>query len=576
MPSTSEQTVPRCLLCGMHCPIGAEADALGHVRTVFPRDLGFEAGACVLGLTAARLSGAEDRLFRASVGDERCSARAATEALAGRLRAADPERVAAIVDLNRPLEGIAAAAALRDAALAGARLAAFVPPQDGPLLSAGVGGCPPFEKIGGCDLIVTIGDVCSSHPAVARRLRDAQRADRRHRWIALDAAPGRSTRSADQFTLAPPGAVAGMAAALAVACGAQEVGKALGGLDADGICGRARLDAEAVRRVAGALGRAERPAVVVSCSPGRFAHPAAVVAAARELARAAEAGFYALAVCTSALALPALAERLLLQPMAEVLGAIDEGGVDVLLVVGFDPSSVYPTRIRRTWRERCEAIAWAGGLGCAFAEAADVVLPLAFAWEEDGTVVGPQGGPEAHPAWMPAPEGVLTAEGLMRELARQMAAPIQPLADLSDLRAGGEEPPLAELLSEDALDVAAPAEGRVTVLGATEPQGYTGGLSSGGARWQRRIAGEERALCTGGAAGGLEVAQSGAIRLGAEGAVAVPARVAGASPDERAWQGAAVAVPTHWAAARELLKWRADGKTGPIPVPTQREASRSE
>jgi len=41
MPSRSDDGVPRCLLCSMDCPIGAQDDGLGHVSTVFPAELGF-------------------------------------------------------------------------------------------------------------------------------------------------------------------------------------------------------------------------------------------------------------------------------------------------------------------------------------------------------------------------------------------------------------------------------------------------------------------------------------------------------------------------------------------------------
>src|SRR3990172_3831852 len=109
MPSQRESECSRCLMCSMHCPIGVEQDELGHLNAVFPRDYGIEQGACVLGLTSGALLRSEDRIYRAQRGGEEVSLEEAVGHLASRLREVDPKRVAFLVDINRPLEAMAAA-----------------------------------------------------------------------------------------------------------------------------------------------------------------------------------------------------------------------------------------------------------------------------------------------------------------------------------------------------------------------------------------------------------------------------------------------------------------------------------
>jgi len=128
MSSQLEKQLPRCLLCSMLCPIGAEMDEHRRVRSLFPADLGVEQGACVLGLTAARLLRANERIYGATCEGEPFSLAGALEKLAGRLAQFEHDQVAFLVDANRPLEGLEAVFALRSAAAPTARVAPVVPP----------------------------------------------------------------------------------------------------------------------------------------------------------------------------------------------------------------------------------------------------------------------------------------------------------------------------------------------------------------------------------------------------------------------------------------------------------------
>ena len=389
-------------------------------------------------------------------------------------------------------------------------------------MTAGIGALPPFDDLDACDLVITVGDVCSTHPAIAWRLRAMQRAERGHRWISIDTAPGRSSRAADSSVLVGPNEVARMIASLAQ----------------DG----APADAE----VAHALRQAERPGLVISCSPGRFGAPASVLSSARDLATARGARLWALPSCTNALAVPALKQELGLQDMADILQAIESGQVEALLVVGLDPSSALPTATWQHWTASCRTVAWAGSLDCRFADSADVVIPLALPWEESGTVMDAQGILQAVPAWQDPPPGVLSAVELAAALAEEAGVPMPSLPSLDSIGAaitGAVRVPQAAITE--------PSEGQAILVGAPEPHSYTGGLSLADGRWQLREASAERALCSAAAWPAGDATREGIIAIGEGPGHAVAARTA----ERDGWQAPVVAMPDHWPALRNLLSW---------------------
>jgi len=563
MPSVSEQTLPRCVLCGVHCPIGARLDAFGRAHTVYPADLGVTHGACVLALTAVRMFSAANRVFSPQAGPSlrpspngggrrvgEAAVEAALDDLARRLSSVPPDQVALCVDINRPLEGIAAAAALRDQALPGAQVSAFVPPQDWPFAATGLGAGPSHSEIAGCDLVLAVGDVFSSHPAMAGFVRDMQQARRQNRLISLDSAPGRTSRGADQAILLTPDRIAPFLCALAVAAGAGEVKSALGGLGAAEVCERAQLDAAAVDNLKKALTDAKSPGILVAANLGRYTNSTAVLSAACQLAQVCGGRLWPLPLGTNSAALGALNQALALQSTAATFDAIDSGQTKVLLVVGFDPASVFPPRMWSHWNRRCGTIAWAASLESDFADQARIVLPLALGWEESGHKLSPEGAAEPFAAWLPAPRGVLTVEDLMQGLAGRLGASALTIADMSKISAlpAGSVSASAHI-SRDVVEVRRPPVAPAAwLVGAHEPHGYTGGLSTDGLDWQRRLESTVRF-------GGATVA-------GGESRAQVPA-----GGVQSAGGATVVSLPAHWPQLRELVEWAAPHAHGPVANP---------
>ncbi|KPK61957.1 MAG: hypothetical protein AMK73_07210, partial [Planctomycetes bacterium SM23_32] len=399
MPSRSDDGVPRCLLCSMDCPIGAQDDGLGHVSTVFPAELGFDQGACVRGLTAAWVLQAPDRLLVGRMGEEEGAADAVLRDVVRAASRYGGSQTAVLVDVSRPIEGVLATAALcREG---GVRLAVWAPPADLPLVKAGLTACPPFGEIADCDLVLAVGDPFSTHPVVAASVRDMQFGARGRRLVSVDTAVGRTGRAADERVAVGPMKLAGFVAALAVECGAQAVASALGGRSGREICAALDIPFERVAGLAARLKGTDKVGVILSNSLGRYSAPTAVAAAVKELSAALGARLWPLLIATNSALLPRLRRRFGATDTEDLIRAAEGGELKVLCVIGCDPSSVLPQRLWRPLVEKPELVFWAGSLRCAFGDAADAVVPLTLPWQEEGTVLSSSGEPARFVAWLP-------------------------------------------------------------------------------------------------------------------------------------------------------------------------------
>jgi hypothetical protein len=544
----------------MNCPIGAQDDGLGHVDTVYPADLGAGKGACVRGLTAARLLHAAERIFTGRKGHETKPVDEVLQDVILSGMRVSPSMVAVLADLTRPLEGALAAAALCEAG--GVRFAAFVPPEDTALVKAGLTKCPPFPAIADCNLLLAIGDPFSTHPAVVTYVRDMQFGGRGNKLISLDTAWGRTSAGANESITVGPLKLAAFIAAVAVECGAARVAECLGGKGVDQICSAAGIPAGNVRRLAAQLKEAKSLGILLSHPVGRYAAGAAAAAAVGEMAQALKARVWPLLVSTNSAALPHLKQRFGAAELSDVLRDAEAGRLQAILVLGADLSAVLPEKLWRALADGRELTCWAGSLQSPFAEAVDAVVPLALPWEEEGTVLSPGGEPVRFVPWMPKPATVLTARELALRLFAYAGGGVLHVPGVAELMATPVPAPvLGDLIGPSVLNAAQPGAGQAVMVGAPEPQGYTGGLSLAEVSWQRRLAGEEKGKLSADLAAQLGLAEPGLVSLrnGMETTVLCAAAGGG--------EGRVVALPSHWRSLRELLQWRgADGAVEPAPA----------
>jgi len=540
MSSEVAPPLSTCGLCSVNCRIGAQVDERGQVRTVFPRDLGLDRGACVLGVTAGKLLRSANRIHKASIRGADVSVTEAATRVWHALEHHSAARTVFVLDVARPLEGIAAAAALGHG-----RLALFVPPEDEPFARAGVGPRPAIEELADCDMVLTIADPFSTHPPTSRYIRDMRENARGNRFIAVDTAPSRCGRSADRAIALHPHALAGFLCAMAIECGCPELQEALGGVGAEELCERLGLPILMVRDCVTELREAKAPAIVMANRCGQYAHADAAVLAAARLAGCVDAKFFPMTVAGNSLLAPALAHRFEAVTMASLLTSIDAGQVGALVLVGVDPTAICPERIWRALRDKVEFLACAGPLHTAFARTADVSLPLALPWEESGSLFGADGAIEPCNAWLPPPAGVPTTVELMAMLAAPNAS--EPQA-LDGLKCGGGEP---ASVTDEVLRLPQTEDGQMVLSAMAEPYGYTGALCIDAAHWQARMGAQERVSVPAAVAEALELHDGDLVALGrADVTATLPCTVRGESGS----------LPAHRRELRELLDWRVDAE----------------
>jgi hypothetical protein len=348
---------------------------------------------------------------------------------------------------------------------------------------------------------------------------------------------------------------------VAVECGADGVEEALGGMTARQICDELELDPGQVGETAEALKQAKSAGILVSNAPGRCGRPDAVVGALRELSATLECGIWPLLTSTNSALLPWLRAELAAGTPGGLLRDAGSDPLALLLVVGCDPTNMLPERL---WRRLCDdsrVVCWATSLEGPFADAVDVVLPLALPWEEEGTVLAPSGEPVDCPAWLPRAERLPD----VAELAAHIAA----AADLevesaripeAGVRTAGQQAEIGDLIGREILEVTQPGDGEAVLVSSPEPQGSTGAIPLTDATWQRRLVGEESSYLDAELARRRGLPQDGVVRLSNEVEFVVPYRAKEGMPGT-------VALPAHWGATRELLHWRTgNGEIEPAPA----------
>jgi len=538
--------LPTCSLCSVNCAVSAQIDSQGRVQTVFPRDMGLDQGACTLGVTAGKLLRSEHRAHKARLRGADVSVPAGITHVRQRIADLSPSRVAFVLDVGRPLEGIATAAALEHG-----RLALFVPPADEPFAWTGVGPRPAIQELSDCDMVLTIGDPFSTHPPLARHIRDMRGRARNNRFIAVDTAPSRCGRSADRGFALHPHALAGFLCALAIECGCPEMKEALGGVTAEDICNRLGLNPLLVQNRVAELREAKTPAIVMANRCGQYAHADAAVLAASCLAECVGAKFFPMTVSGNSLLAPALAHRFNAVTMASLLGTINAGDISALVVVGVDLAAVYPERICRELREKVEFMACATPMQTAFARTADVALPLALPWEESGSLLGAGGAIDATEAWIAPPPGVPTAVELLSQLGESPVANVQAV---DGLHCGeGEPATIASCITDELLHLPETQAGQTVLGAAAEPYGYTGALRVSDGHWQARMSAQENVAVPIDVAEALDLHDGDFVTLARDGMATTRHWAV-----RRASYGESASLPAHRHDLRELLDWRVD------------------
>lgn len=400
----------RCLFCSSACPVAVERYGPDAFRPAYAGD-GDSCGLCPRGHMIAELVDHPRRLVQPTPSD-------ATEQLAHRLTGS---RVAVIVDGHYPCQGQVAAAELTKALGNGSRCCIFIPPCDEEALrglDASGAKSSPYTAIEEADALLIFGDPFTAQPVISRHVMQARRANRRMTLAVVDSGPSMTAEFATHAVQCVPDQQQWILAFLARRLGAlPQAGQngAPSEHDIDNAMTTLGIDVALLERIAGALGKAKRPVIILSPRPSRCNHWREVAWLAGSVAQAGKAGVVLLTACGNARGAYQVARQTGAVSLADLLGSDD--AYDGVLVVGCDLAASLGDDLTKTLIGRGKWLAVASSLPHTLTEKADLVLPLAFPFEEVGTIIS-NDQPEPVSSVFEPPAGVPTLVGLIDRLAR--------------------------------------------------------------------------------------------------------------------------------------------------------------
>jgi len=545
----------------MCCNVGIEL--LEHGAR--PGYEGDDARRCARGHYLAELLGLPVRLNDAIVRDDgKTRITDIGEALgicAAKAKDVQAGEAAILIDGNMRCEDIRAAAALAEACFDVKNAAVFLPPADEALLDgmSSVGFEPVnLEGLSQASIVLMIGDGFATHPMIGRPVLDARNAARENKLIVVDCLRGKSSKFArDVVTVAPGGEAAFMAAVAKSLPEAADVLKdRLGDEDVAALAEKAGVSEDDVKGVAEALKGAKSFCILVSAVSGRGTDYEMLGAMAAGVAAALKGGVLPLLAYGNSLGAYRMARTLGLGRAGAVLSAAQAGKVKVLAAVGVDLSSVLPAAVAGEIRKKTGFIMSVLPAPPCCAELSDVVLPCGLWFEAAGTFLDVQRGVEKCEPVMPPPQGALEVAAVMERLAEGLGASGLKGFEESALQASKVEPSGAE-----GAELPQAKDGEFVIVGDAGGVHFFDGFLTGKLTWPQRMEGEAVVRLNPDDAAALEVEEGDKVALSSGSAeTEMTVEICRDVP-----KGVA-AVPIHFAAAREILRWRLDDGSGRVRV----------
>jgi anaerobic selenocysteine-containing dehydrogenase len=342
------------------------------------------------------------------------------------------------------------------------------------------------------DALLVVGNPLATHPVAARHLLRWGPDRARVPMIVVDSSATLLTDYSPNSLVCPPGHEYWVVTALLAAANAGDDGAPRAprrerdlGLAGSGV------ELDRLRPAAERLRPARRPAVILAPQAGGCDRWRAAAMIAATWARQRGGTSTVLTGHANALAAARYMRRHGIRDWASAGSQATVGDGDVLLIVGWDPSSAYPRLMWESAVRRAACVALVSTFPPADADCVDVVLPLALGSEAGGTYVLADGRPTHVSSLLPPPTGVLTISELFARLADRLAAlPGSPLkgGPVRFSAAVSEDEVAAAPLSPPALPPAPPEcevqRGWPTVVVADPSQYFDGQITRHSSWWQ--------------------------------------------------------------------------------------------
>ncbi|MBN2448095.1 MAG: hypothetical protein JXO22_15300 [Phycisphaerae bacterium] len=417
---------------------------------------------------------------------------AAIDQLASLIADTADARLSIWLDGNVAVEDLAAARALCEQRPNRTQLLVHLPSQE-------LGAADGFDAAGvaqaspaswdGADTLLVVGNPLVTHPPVARHLMrwGAERA--KTPLVVIDSSAGLLSGFTPHHIVCRPGYEYWVLVSLLADAG-FDAASISGPAESDlgSIIVHSGVDSVACRRAATALRAAKRPAAIIAPQAGGMERWRAVSFTAASWAKA-RGGMAS--VLTGSANTVAMARYMRRHGIRDWVSAAEEGRVaetDVLMVIGWDPSSAYPRSLWEPAVRRAAHVVMAAAFPPTDADWVHQLLPLAMNVEAGGTYVLVDGSVSRLEALLPPPSGVPTVRELLSQLSAALTPAVFSAPTLTDVSISGADvavgaprdvgPPVPP-------PVAAP-EGWPAALVADSTQ-YADGQMTRQARWVQQL-----------------------------------------------------------------------------------------
>jgi len=185
-----------------------------------------------------------------------------------------------------------------------------------------------FKDLSESDLIMTVGDIFSLSPTLAKPILDARNSKRGNRLVSLDILKGRVSLFAEHFNIEPGYTEYFLSVLLDYLEGNDKVKEHIAG-----------VSAEQIKRLAGALRKSENGQVLFSNIFGHFANPYAIVSKLSKISEITENKFAVVPIGQNSLGVGRIIGDF---NNKKVMDAMKDKKIEGLIVLGGDPFEFIP------------------------------------------------------------------------------------------------------------------------------------------------------------------------------------------------------------------------------------------
>lgn len=470
----------RCLFCNLGCPLQLERFAPHRWRPQFNGTT----ATCARGQMLADLLQSPHRLYRPRHGDADVRLDNAIDALARRIADSTTARVAIWMDGGLALEDLVVAQRFCATQPEQRQLLIQVPPGElGATEGLDAAGVPQTAPDGrhNADTFLIIGNPLATHPAAARWLLQREASRSRPTAIVVDSSAGALMTYGAPALICRPGGEWAVVAALLHAAGFTANRTTPGLTLPPNTPENAGVAPAALQQAAGRLRDSRQPAVLIAPQAGRRDTWRALTAAAASWARAKNGWTCVLTTHANALGYARYARR---HGIGDWWSAAVQGRspvADVLLVVGWDPTSASPRALWEPMFAAARHVVLLSAFPPTDATAYQAVLPVALPAEAGGSFVLADGRATRVEPVLPPPPGVPTARQILSRLTGQPDAADRPIAE-ADLA-----PTAPEVAPVSAAAPDLPTTGGWPAVLIAEPTQYADGQITRQSRWSQHV-----------------------------------------------------------------------------------------